>query len=799
MKVSRNWLKIYVPVTLDNAAYESRMVMTGTGVEGMEELGKELSGVVVGRVLTCRNHENSDHLHVCTVDVGEGEPLQIVCGAPNAREGILVPVARVGATLPGGVTIKKGKLRGVESCGMLCSSTEIGVPVELYPSVGAAGLLVFHEDYPLGTDVKTIFGLDDTVVDFEILANRPDCLCVWGVARETAAALDAPLNLPHVTVRETPGGDVHDYAAVTVENTDGCPRYAARVVKNVRVGQSPMWLRQYLTACGMRSINNVVDITNFVMLETGHPMHAFDLDKVRGRQIIVRNSRPDEKLTTLDGKEYALTGHELMICDEKGPTGLAGVMGGEESEITESTKEILFECAAFDRTSIRLTARRLGIRTEASGRFERGVSPATVMTALERACQMVNELDAGDVVPGVIDLYPHPVRRAVVEASVRRINARNGVEVSGEEMKRILEKLCFEVTLDGDRLTAVAPDFRQDIEMEEDLAEEVLRYAGYDRIPSTRMRGETTQGGLNRAMRCRVTVQDLLTGMGFYESMTYSFVSRKSIEQMGFAPEDERARPLVIRNPLGEDTACMRTTLLCGLMKTLSTNQRAGNEAGRLYEIGHVYSPDARTQEGLPVEEDTLAFGVYGKDEDLFTLRGVAQALLTRIGAACTVQPTEEGYLHPGRRAQLTAQDGTVLCVLGQVHPDVAERFDLDEETYVCQMSLEKAFAAARPMGHVAPIARTPAVNRDLALVLDETTPLGPLMDAMRSACGERLEDIRLFDVFRGVQVGLGKKSAAFNLVFRAQDHTLTEDEINALVHKALKTAEKEFGAVLRS
>ena len=301
MKVSMNWLKKYVPVTLDNAAYESRMVMTGTGVEGMEELGKELSGVVVGRVLTCRNHENSDHLHVCTVDVGEGEPLQIVCGAPNAREGILVPVARVGATLPGGVTIKKGKLRGVESCGMLCSSTEIGVPVELYPSVGAAGLLVFHEDYPLGTDVKTIFGLDDTVVDFEILANRPDCLCVWGVARETAAALDAPLNLPHVTVRETPGGDVHDYAAVTVENTDGCPRYAARVVKNVRVGQSPMWLRQYLNACGMRSINNVVDITNFVMLETGHPMHAFDLDKVRGRQIIVRNSRPDEKLTTLDG------------------------------------------------------------------------------------------------------------------------------------------------------------------------------------------------------------------------------------------------------------------------------------------------------------------------------------------------------------------------------------------------------------------------------------------------------------------------------------------------------------------
>ena len=393
-----NWLKRYADIPMTAAEYESRMIMTGTGVEGTEYLGDVLENVVVGQVLTCAAHENSDHLHVCTVDVGEGEPLQIVCGAPNVKEGLLVPVAKLGARLPGGVVIKKGKLRGVESCGMLCSGPEMGVPVELYPSVGDAGLLIFQEDYPLGTDVRKIFGLDDTVIDFEILANRPDCLSVWGVARETAAAMGTALNLPEIHVQEA-GGDIHNYARVDVEESELCPRYAARVIRNVRVAPSPAWMRQYLHAAGMRSINNVVDITNFIMLETGHPMHAFDLSKVRGGHIIVRRARPGESLTTLDGKKYDLPESALMICDEQGPTGLAGIMGGEESEITEETHDILFECAAFDRSSIRVTSRALGIRTEASGHFERGVSPATVMEALNRACQMVNELDAGTWCP----------------------------------------------------------------------------------------------------------------------------------------------------------------------------------------------------------------------------------------------------------------------------------------------------------------------------------------------------------------------------------------------------------------
>ncbi len=796
MKVSMKWLKQYADIPVDAAAYESRMIMTGTGVEGMEPLGAEIENVVVGRVLTCRDHENSDHLHVCTVDVGEGEPLQIVCGAPNVKEGILVPVAKIGAHLPGGHVIKKGKLRGVESQGMLCSGPEIGVPVELYPSVGDAGLLIFREEYPLGADVRPIFGLDDTVIDFEILANRPDCLSVWGVARETAAAMGTELKLPEITVREA-GGDIHDYAAVDVEESELCPRYAARVVKNVRVAPSPAWLRQYLHAAGMRSINNVVDITNFIMLETGHPMHAFDLDKVRGRHIIVRRAASGETITTLDGKQHVLSGGELMICDEQGPTGLAGIMGGEESEITGETKELLFECAAFDRTSIRLTARALGIRTEASGHFERGVSPATVMDALNRACQMVNELDAGDVVSGVIDFYPHPVQPATLKVSCRRMARRAGVDIAPEEMEKILTRLQFTVSRQGDEMTVTAPAFRQDVDQEADICEEVLRYAGYDRIPVTHLRGENPLGGLNDKAARQQLLRRQLTGMGFYESMTFSFISAKAIANLGLEEEDPRNQPLMVLNPLGEDTACMRTTLLCGLLKTLSTNVKNGNENGRLYEMGAIFDAQHRTPENLPTEAPALAIGMYG-DADFYAIRGVVEALCRQAGIAYAISSCDEPYLHPGRRAALMAGED-VLAVLGEVHPDAAERFDIPGRVYVAQVNLPVFFAKSQPMETVKAIARFPAVSRDLALVMPEEQQVGPLMAAMKEGCGALLEDIRMFDVFRGIQIGKGNKSVAFSLTIRAADHTLTEEEINRVTDKALKIAGEKFGAVLRA
>ncbi len=799
MKVSMNWLKQYTDIPVSDAEYESRMVMSGTGVEGMEDLGASLENVVVGRVLTCEKHPNSDHLHVCTVDVGD-ETLNIVCGAPNVAAGQLVPVAKIGARLPGDVKIKKGKLRGVESQGMICSGDEMGVPVELYPSVGAAGILVFNEDHPLGTDVRDIFGLRDTVVDFEILANRPDCLSVWGIARETAAVLKTPLRLPDVEVKENGRGCITDRVDIRVEDTALCPRYAARVIENVKVGPSPDWLRQYLHAAGMRSINNVVDITNFVMLETGHPMHAFDLDKVKEHKIIVRRTLPTEKLTTLDGKTYDMTGSELAICDVDGPTGLAGIMGGEESEITENTREVMFECASFDRTGIRLTTRRLGFRTEASGRFERGVSPRTVLTALERACQMVEFLSCGSVVPGVIDIYPEPIADVHVDAPVDYIVRRTGVDLSGEEMAQILRRLYFDVSLEGGVLHVTAPDFRQDIEGKADISEEVLRMAGYERIPSTGLRGETTQGGLNAKMKRHVTVQDILTGLGFYETMTYSFISHKSLESLGFDADDARLRPVTIRNPLGEDTACLRTTMLPGLLRTAGTNQRAGNDAGRIYELGNIYSPDRKTEEGLPVEGDTLALGLWGGGSDFYTVRGIAEVLLARVGVRYAIAPTGEKCLHPGRRAALvSAEDPSrVYCVLGQIHPDTAGDAGVERHTFVCEMDLDAVFADAAPMGHVEPIARFPQVLRDLALVMDEAQPLGPVMDHMKAACGPALEDIRLFDVFRGIQVGPGRKSAAFSLLLRSKDHTLTEDEINALVEKALKAARAD-GAVLRA
>ena len=796
MKVPMQWIKEYADIPMSAADYQDKMIMIGNGVEGYEETGAEVDNVVVGRVLTCEPHPDSDHLHVTTVDVGGDAPLQIVCGAPNCRAGILTPVALVGAHLPGGVKIKKGKLRGVMSEGMLCSSEELGVPVELYPSVGAAGILEFHEEYPVGSDVKPILGIDDTVMDFEVLANRPDCLSVWGIARETAVACGTTFHKPEITVTEA-GGDVHDYVKVDVEATDLCPRYIARVIKDVRVGPSPMWLRKYLYGAGMRSINNVVDITNFIMLETGHPMHAFDLDMVEGHHIIVRKAVEGEHITTLDGKPHPLTAGQLVICDASKPSCVAGVMGGEESEITEKTHTMMFECAVFDRAATRVTSRSLGIRTESSGRFEKGVSVKTAMEAMQRACQMINQLDAGDVVSGVIDIYPEPAQKQVITASCEKIARRAGVDIPADDTERILKELFFDVKRDGDTLTVTVPDFRQDVEGEADLCEEALRVYGYDKIPSTLLRGETTPGGRSDRMRLKDEVSQVLTAMGFYEIMNYSFVSPKTVDKLMLDEADARRHMLPIRNPLGEDTSVMRTTLVPDMLSTLALNMNHGNESARLFEVSNVFDPDHRTEEGLPTETRKLCMGLYGKDEDFFTMRGAVERLLRQLGITFTVARSEEKYLHPGRQAVLT-HDGKVVCTLGEVHPTVRENFDMPSRALIAELDMEMIAELRTAMGAVKAMPRYPAVSRDLSLVMAESTEVGPLLADMAAAAGSILEDAKMFDVYRSVAVGKDMKSVAFSFVFRAADHTLTEAEITKAMEKLQKVASEKYNAVIR-
>lgn len=796
MKIPMQWISQYAPIPVDAAAYQDKMIMIGNGVEGYEDLGEEVENVVVGRVLTCVDHPDSDHLHITTVDVGEEQPLQIVCGAPNVKAGILVPVAKIGATLPGGVKIKKGKLRGVESQGMLCSGTELGVPVELYPSVGDAGLLIFNEDYPLGADVRPILGIDDTVMDFEVLANRPDCLSVWGVARETAVACGTKFTKPEITVTEK-GGDINDFVKVEVRDHDLCPRYVARVIDNVRVGPSPMWLRKYLHGAGMRSINNVVDITNFVMLETGHPMHAFDLDMVEGRHIIVRKAEAGETITTLDGKPHQLTAGQLVICDARKPSCVAGIMGGEESEITEKTRSVMFECAVFDRAATRVTSRALGIRTESSGRFEKGVSVKTAMEAMNRACQLIHELDAGDIVSGCIDLYPNPAKEQVITASCQRIARRTGVDIPPEEIERILTELNFQVTRNGDELTAVVPEYRQDVEGPADLSEEALRVYGYDKIPGTLLRGETTPGGRSPRLRLKDEVAKVLVGQGFFEIMNYSFVSTKGVDKLGLAADDPRRNQLPIRNPLGEDTSVMRATLTPDMLSTLALNMNHGNEAARLFEASAVFDPANRTAENLPTETQKLTLGIYGKNEDFYSLRGIVERLLAHLGIATTVEASGDVYFHPGRKAVLKAGDA-IVCTLGEVHPTVRERFDMPARAYVAELDMSLIAALRKPMGAVKPMPRYPAVTRDLSLVMAEATQVGPLLADMAAAGGAILEDARMFDVYRSPALGLDKKSIAFSFVFRGADHTLTDAEITKAMDKVQRIAAEKYNAVIR-
>lgn len=798
MKIPVSWLENYVKIGIPIDEYTSKMVMIGNGVEGVEEIGGEIENVVVGHILSIDKHPNADTLLICRVDVGSAV-IQVVTGAPNVSAGDWVPVAVHGARLPGGKVIKSGKLRGELSEGMLCSGAELGVPDELYPNCGEEGILIFGEPHAPGEDVRPILGLGDTVVDFEVLANRPDCLSALGIARESAVALGTTSTEPEIAVRES-GGDVNDHVKVTVRDADLCMRYCARVVRNIRIAPSPMWMRRALFAAGVRPINNIVDITNYVMLEMGQPMHAFDLKHVRGGHIIVRRAEDGEAIRTLDGKDRVMRPSMLVIADERGATGIAGVMGGEGSEITENTTEVLFEAACFLGASVRVTGRELGMRTESSGRFERGVNVHGVMRALDRAAQLVELLDAGDVVSGAIDVYPESKAAPPIEVSPDYIRRLTGVDIPDDAMLSILSSLRIGAALDSGVLTCAPPDDRQDLSGGADIAEEVLRVYGYEAIPPTLPAG-TVQGsrGPRRTMRRRVAA--LLSGAGLSEIVTYSFQSPKVFDQLLLPADHPLRRCARLLNPLGEDYSVMRTTLLASMLQTMSLNLKRGSADAALFEISACYLPkEVPIADELPYERQTLAVGMTGPGADFYAVKGVVEMLLGALGISEKAEwaRSEAPYLHPGRSATLSL-GGEAVAEVGEAHPDALEAFEIPARVCVAEIDMERLAALALPMGDVGPLPRHPAVVRDIALVMGEDVPAGGVMAAIEKAAGRLCEKVELFDIYTGASVGEGRKSVAYSVTLRSPDHTLTEEEVAAVSKRILKACEEQFGVSIRA
>ena len=791
MNLSRKWLKEFVQVDLGDHEFAEAMTLSGSKVEGTEDLGAEIENVVVGKVLSLVRHENSDHMWVCQVDVGEDAPVQIVTGAQNVQEGDLVPVAKDHSLLPGGVKIKKGKLRGVESCGMLCSLGELGLDTRDFPDAIMDGIWILHEDVKPGEDIRPIAGLDDHVVEFEITPNRPDCLSVIGLAREVAATFDLPLTL-HTPVIKGCGGDIRN--DVSIEITDGvlCPRYTARLVRNVKIGPSPKWMRERLRASGVRPINNIVDITNYVMLEYGQPMHAFDFSCVEGGKIVVRTAREGESITTLDGNERKLNPSMLCICDENKPVCVAGVMGGANSEIVGDTAMVLFESANFNGVSIRRTAMALGMRTDASARYEKGLDPANTIKAVERACELVELLGCGEVVDGIIDCVAGDLSPRVLKLEPERINALLGTDVCRCEMVRILEKLDFAVN--GDDVTV--PSWRADVEGMADLAEEVARFFGYNNIPVEAVAGSSSSGGYTPVQRLEMDLGTLCRSVGLSEIITYSFVSPSVCDKICL-PADSPLRDMMkILNPLGEDTSVMRTTILPSMLEVLARNYKNRNKTAGLYEIGKLYF---KADNGMAKEPRVLVMGVYGEGEDFFTMKGRVEAVLKalRIPDVSFKQETANPSYHPGRCAKVYAGD-TEIGVLGQIHPVAAKNYGVDAPVYTAELSFEAIFACEVPVPLYKALPRFPAIERDLAVVCDKTIPAADLTACIKKHGGKLLQEAKLFDVYTGHHIPEGKKSMAFSLVLRAEDKTMTDAEADAVMKSVLAGLEKDLGAVIR-
>lgn len=781
MNLSMRWLADFVKPEADIKSYVADLTMSGSKVEGYEVEGSELENIIVGRVLSVEKHPNADTLFICRVDVGREEPVQIVTGATNVTPQSLVPVAMDGSTVHGGKQIKKGKLRGEVSNGMLCSLEELGLTAHDFPYGMEDGIFLIEEECEVGQDIQTALGLNDTVVEFEITSNRPDCLSVIGLARETAVTYHIPYSIPEPKVKGS-GGNIDEVLKVEIQNPELCQRYAAAAVKNVRIKPSPRWMRERLRASGVRAINNIVDITNYVMLEYGHPMHAFDLRHVAGSRIVVRNAAPGEMITTLDGVERALSPEMLVIADTEKPSAVAGVMGGEYSGIYDDTNTVIFESACFLGSSVRTTAKKLGMRTESSGRFEKGLDPNNCLPALMRACELVELLDAGDVVDGFADVYPTPREPNRIPLDPAWINTFLGTEIPEGEMVKILEELGCAV--DGGIVTA--PTFRDDLKVPNDLAEEVARIHGYNNIPTTAPRG-AAEASLTDEQKFERRVTEILLAQGYSAAVTYSFISPKYYDKIGLAPDDPLRRSVEIQNPLGEDTGVMRTTTLPSILEVLWHNFRSRGAEAALFEVATEYIPTLPGK--LPVEKKVIVLGQYGGGCDFFTLKGAVEALLDRCGiSGCEFEAVSDNpTFHPGRCAVLTL-NGEPVGVLGEIHPDVADSYEIGARAYAARLEFEPLCKAADSAAAFQPMPRFPASTRDLALTCGDELPVRAVEKAIIAAVGAILEDIKLFDVYRGKQVGEGRKSVAYSLTLRAADRTLTDEECDAAVKRALKS-----------
>ena len=795
MKLNRKWLnEEFVDLShVSDKEYVEKLTVFGQKVETYEHMDADIKNVVVGKVLSIVRHENSDHMWICQVDIGQEEPVQIVTGAQNVKQGDLVPAALHNSWLPGGIHITKGKLRGEPSNGMLCSFEELGLTQNDLPGVFADGIWILNdEDCKPGDDINLVIGNDDTIVDFEITNNRPDCYSIIGLARESAAAFGLPMKHHEPVVKGSDAGSIFDKLDVEVPAEDLCNRYTARMVANVKIAPSPKWLRQRLRANGVRPINNIVDITNYVMLEYGQPMHAFDYRYVSSGKIVVREAEDGEVLTTLDGVNRPLTAGMLVIADEERAIGLAGIMGGENSEILDDTTTVVFESANFNGTSIRQTALALGMRTDASSKFEKNLDPMMTLPAVERACELVEMLGCGDVLDGIVDIINYVPQPKDMELEPDRINKLLGTQIPEEDMVKYLSLL--EIPVEG--RTIHVPTWRPDLNLMADIAEEVGRSYGYNEIPTTAFK-TSTQGGYSPVMKFESKAGSLCRSVGYSEIITYSFVSPTIFDQIRIPADSSLRNTLKIQNPLGEDTSVMRTTALPSMLDILRRNNANHNKSVKLYELAKIYLPVV--DQKLPQEPKILVLGTYGADENFFTLKGELEAIFAGLNvktARYTATASNPSY-HPGRCAEVS-MDGTVLGYIGQIHPIVAKNYGIDAEIYCAEINMDLLYSMLLPEATYVPLPKYPGVTRDLAIVCDEAVTVADAEDVIIGAAGKLLRNVRLFDIYRGIGVPEGKKSMAFSLELRADDRTLTDSDSETVINKVLSALQDKISANLR-